>query len=157
NVDAIGAVLAATLSRDRRPVALLVAPWGSRLDALWRTAVTEALRRNAPWCLVFDGARLRVFDASRLYARRFIEFDLDVALDHPAAVAALHRSASAGVLPAPPTDPSSLHALVAASDRHATGVCQSLRNGVVSASSDVLSALLGSRRPPRTPPIPDSF
>src|SRR5262249_2266021 len=93
-VDAVGAGLAATVHRDRRPVALLVAPWRSRLDAFWRPAVTEALRRGAVWCLVFDGSRLRVFDASRLYARRYVEFDLDVALDHAAGIAALCRSAS---------------------------------------------------------------
>ena len=37
--------------------------------------------------------------------------------------------------------PSSLHALVAASDRHAAGVCRSLRDGVLVASADVLRAL----------------
>src|SRR6185436_19412573 len=79
-------------------VALLVAPWGARLDSLWRAAVTEALRRAAAWCLVFDGSRLRVVDAGRLYARRFVEFDLDLALDQPATRAALWRSASAVAL-----------------------------------------------------------
>jgi Eco57I restriction-modification methylase len=125
-------------------VALLVAPWGTRLDTLWRAAVTEALRRAAAWCLVFDGVRLRVVDAGRLYARRFVEFDLDLALDHPATRAALWRSASAAALTSPITHSHSLHALVAASDRHATGVCRSLREGVVVASSDVLSALIAS-------------
>ena len=157
SVEHVDAGIAATLRRNGRPVALLVAPWGSRLDSLWRTAVTEALNRSAAWCLVFDGSRLRVIDAGRLYARRFVEFDLDLALDHRLSCAALWRSASADALTAGLTDTGSLHALVLASDRHASGVCRSLRDGVVSASSDVLSALVGSRRPSRLPSAPDSF
>ena len=128
-------------------VALLVTPWGTRLDSLWRAAVGEAMRRAAAWCLIFDGSRLRVVDAGRLYARRFVEFDLDLALDHPATCAALWRSASAAALTSPISHSHSLHTLVANSDRHATGVCRSLREGVVAASSDVLSALVASLPP----------
>jgi hypothetical protein len=142
-------------------VALLVTPWGTRLDSLWRAAVGEAMRRAAAWCLVFDGSRLRVVDAGRLYARRFVEFDLDLALDHPATCAALWRSASAAALTSPISHSHSLHTLVANSDRHATGVCRSLREGVVAASSDVLSALVASLPPSRLRRYgvagPDSF
>jgi len=127
-----GAVLAATIGRHQRSIALVVTPWGARMDALWRTAVTEAMRRSAPWCLLFDGVRLRIVDAGRLYARRFVEFDLDLAIEHHSTFAALWRSASADALTAAPTDAQSLHALVIASDRHASGVCRSLRDGVVS-------------------------
>src|SRR6185295_9051120 len=41
-----------------------------------------------------------------------------------------------------PGDARSLHALVAASDRHAAGVCRSLRDGVLAASGEVLGALI---------------
>ena len=151
-LEQVDQALAATL-RPRQSaegakglVALLVVPWGTRFDACWRVAVTEALRRAADWALIFDGARLRVVDASRLYARRFVEFDLDLTLDHAAGCAALWRSASAGALTATRTESRSLHALVLASDRHATGVCRSLRDGVVTASSDVLGALVPPSR-----------
>ena len=169
DLEQVDSAVAATLRRAGRSprqsaegataglVALLVAPWGTRLDSLWRTAVTEALRRAADWCLLFDGSRLRVVDAGRLYARRFVEFDLDLVLDHRPSCAALWRSASAGALTAAPADAHSLHALVLASDRHATGVCRSLRDGVVVASSDVLGALVSSRRAPRLPAVLDSF
>ena len=47
--------------------------------------------------------------------------------------------------------PARVNAVVAASDRHAAGVCRALRNGVLSASSDVLTALVAvSRRPSLT-------
>jgi len=165
-VEPIDQALAATLQHGNLPrqsgrgataVALLVVPWGTRFDAWWRTAVTQAIRRAADWAVIFDGSRLRVVDASRLYARRYVEFDLDLTFDYAAGCAALWRSAGAEALTAGRSDARSLHALVQESDRHATGVCRSLRDGVVTASSDVLSALVGSRRPARLPPVVDSF
>ena len=134
--------LAATLRANGRPVALLVTPWGEALDPLWRLAVTLALKRGAPWCLLFDGLRLRVVDAGRVYGRRHLEFDLDLALDHPDILTALVAIVGAAALSVEPADERSLHALVAASDRHATGVCRSLRDGVLAASGEVLQALV---------------
>jgi hypothetical protein len=157
-VETIASALAATVQRDGRAVALLVSPWGEPFDPLWRTAVTEATRRGAAWCLHFDGSRLRIVDADRPYARRFVEFDLDLVLDDERLFAALWRTASAEALTASASDPCSLHALVLGSDRHASGVCRSLRDGVVSASSDVLAALLATRRAGRQPPpLVDGF
>ena len=151
----IGSLAAATIGRAGIPVALLVTPWGARMDSLWRTAVTTAVARGAAWSIIFDGRRLRIVDAGRLYARRFVEFDLDLVSDHAPTLSAFSRTASAEALTAAPSDDRSLHALVQASDRHASGVCRSLRDGVVSASSDVLGALVATRR--RLPPLSDSF
>jgi len=133
--------VAATLRAGGRAVALLVAPWGEPLDPLWRLAVGQAARRSALWCLLFDGLHLRIVDASRLYARRHVEFDLDLAIDHPPSLAALWAVMGSPSLTAQPEEARSLHALVAASDRHAAGVCRSLRDGVLAASGDVLGAL----------------
>ena len=157
DIEAVGSVLAATLRTDGRPVALLVTPWGEPRDPHWRLAVTQAARRSAPWCVIFDGVRLRLVDAGRLYARRYIEFDLDLALDHPGTFAALWRIMHASSLSAPSLEPGSLHALVAESDRHAAGVCRSLRDGVLAASADVLQALVGTRRSVRDRPLRESF
>src|SRR5262249_57076555 len=71
-VESTTDAIAATLASNGRSIALLVVPWGERFDPQWRTAVTEALRRAAAWCLLFDGARLRIIDASRPYPRRFV-------------------------------------------------------------------------------------
>ena len=153
-IETTASGLAATLRPDarsgdratERTVALLVAPWGDAFDPLWRPAVVEAGRRAARWCVIFDGARLRIVDAARLYARRYLEFDLDLAIDHPASLHALWRTAGAAALGVDPRDALSLDALVAASDRHASGVCHSLRDGVLSASRDVLQALMADHR-----------
>ena len=151
-VERLNSVVAGTLASAATPVAIIVTSWAEPLDPLWRVAVTQALQRCAVWCVLFDGLRLRLVDASRLYARRYIEFDLDLVLDHPIAFAAFWRVFSAESLAADPGDSSSLQALVSESDRHAAGVCQSLRDGVLDASAHVLRALLvnGRRRRGRT-------
>lgn len=125
--------LAATLRDGRRVIALLVTAWGEPLDPLWREAATEAIERLAPWCLLFNGTHLRIVDAGRLFTRRYVEFDLDQTLDDPRAFAAFWTVINAD----------SLQELVNASDRHASGVCRSLKAGVLAASTDVLSALTG--------------
>ena len=52
------------------------------------------------------------------------------------------RSSAHRALSVESADERSLHALVAASDRHAAGVCRSLRDGVLAASGEVLQALV---------------
>jgi hypothetical protein len=138
--------VAATLRDGSRTIALLVTSWGQPLDSLWREAVTEALQRVAPWCVLFNGTHLRIIDAGRLFTRRYVEFDLDQTLDDPRSFEAFWT-----VMRAP-----SLRNLVSASDRHAGGVCRSLKAGVLAASTDVLSALTGPK-PRRAEPLDDAF
>ncbi len=142
-------MLSATLrdaAAGSRPAALLVTSWGEALDPLWRPAVIEAQRRGARWCALFDGRRLRIVDAGRVFARRYLEFDLDLAIDEPLCFDALRRTAGAPAIGADAVSRWSLDALVTASDRHAVGVCQSLQHGVLEASRDVLEALVANRR-----------
>jgi hypothetical protein len=137
--------VAATVSHASHRTALIVTAWAEPLDHFWRLAVMQAIRRATDWCFVFNGIRLRIVDARRLYARRFVEFDLDLAQDDERSCAALFRIASAAAL-IDRSDSTSLHAIVSASDRHAAGVCRSLKDGVLSASADLLGALVA--RPP---------
>jgi len=155
--------LTAATSATLRPigsagsVGLIVAPFGERLDPLWRPAVSEALRRGASWCVLFNGTHLRIVDASRLYARRYLEFDLDLAVDGSHTLAALWLAASAGALCGAADAGESLRALIADSDHHAAAVCRSLRDGVLAASSGILGALTGGgpSRPVRS--LDDGF
>jgi hypothetical protein len=144
-VEASDAIATATLPAHDRSVAVIAGTWGEPLDPLWRVAVTQAARRDASWCVIFNGLRLRVVDAGVLYARRYIEIDLEVAIDHKDASAALIRLFGAEALATATDDPRSLHVLVAASDRHAAGVCRSLRDGVLAASAEILRALVATR------------
>ena len=137
--------------------AIVVAPWAERLDPYWRVAVVEARRRAARWTLIFNGIDLRIVDASRLYSRRYTAIDLALALDRVDTFAVLWRVARPQALCADVDDTASLHAIVAASDRHAAGVCRSLRDGVLSASADVLGALIARDRRGASVAIDESF
>ena len=81
-IELAGTMLASTILAGGDPIAWLVLPWGARLDAMWRPAVLEAQRRSARWTLLFNGTHVRVVDATRVYARRSAEFDVDLMLDH---------------------------------------------------------------------------
>ena len=134
----------ATLRADGVVVALVVAPWGDRLEPLWRLAVSESRRRGASWCLLFNGTHLRLMNASRVFSRRFVEFDLDCAADDETTAAAMRMlmASEAFRRGRPDEARSSVDVLVDLSEHHASDVCQSLRNGVLDASEHVLRALV---------------
>jgi hypothetical protein len=142
-IERLDTLLIATIRAGGHPVLLVVAPWADRLDPHWRVAVTQAMRRSASWTLLFNGTHVRIVDAGRLYARRFLEFDVDLAIDDERTCAAfwslLHASAFAAAAGGNRTP---FDAIVEASERHASGVSRSLRDGVLAASADVLGALL---------------
>lgn len=149
-------LVSASLDDGVRPVALVVAAWGERLDRLWRLAVTDAMSRAARWSLLFNGTHLRIVDAGRLYARRHVEFDLDLAVDDGRTFAALWWTARAERFERASERADTLDAIVAASERHAAGVCRSLKDGVLAASTDVLAALAG-RKGRSEATVADSF
>jgi Eco57I restriction-modification methylase len=159
-IERLDTNLIATIRAGGHPVLLMVASWGERLDPLWRAAVTQAMRRSASWALLFNGTHLRIVDAGRLYARRFLEFDVDLAIDDERTCAAfwslMHAPAFAT---APGSDRTPLRAIVEASERHASAVSRSLRDGVLAASADVLGALLrpAGRRRAVVQPLDNTF
>jgi hypothetical protein len=140
-----GMCLGATIQAGPQPVGLLVVNYGERLETFWRAAVTHALGGSARWCVVFNGTRLRVIDATRLYARRYIEFDLELVADDDRAFAVFWWVTQAGRFSIPGRGLAPFQEIVDASDRHASTVCRSLRDGVLAASTDMLRALIGRR------------
>jgi hypothetical protein len=159
-IERLDSLLIATIRAGGHPVLLMVAPWGDRLDPHWRAAVTQAMRRSASWTLLFNGTHVRIVDAGRLYARRFLEFDVDLAIDDERTCAAfwslLHASAFATTAG---SDRTPLHAIVEASELQAAAVSRSLRDGVLTASADVLGALLrpAGRRRGVVQPLDNTF
>ena len=149
----------ATIAAGGQPVVLVVTSWGERLDRHWRVAVSESLRRSAAWALLFNGTHVRIVDASRLYARRFVEFDLDLALDDERTFAAFWSLLRASAFaPAADGRPARLESIVARSEQYAFGVSRSLRDGVLAASTDVVGALLDPPTRQRTlPPLDGTF
>jgi N-6 DNA Methylase/Eco57I restriction-modification methylase len=58
-------------------VPLVVGPWHARLDRVARRALQEAAALGSPWAIAFNGRTLRIVDADRPHARRYLEFDLE--------------------------------------------------------------------------------
>jgi hypothetical protein len=140
DVERVDAVLAGTLTAGTQSLVLIVAPWGEPLEILVHSGFRQALLRSARWCVLFNGTHLRLVDAARPYSRRFAEFDLDAVADDERAFAAF--AFVIGALP------DALHLLVEESERHGVAVCRSLKDGVLSASTDVLRALVRSASSP---------
>ena len=147
--------VAAVARAGATPVSLVVGSWGEPLDPLWRPAIEHAARVGASWCLLFNGPEIRLVDAQRLYTRRHAQFDIDAAIDDSKSLAALALLLQARML-AGGRDrrTTGLVELIAASDRHAAGVCTALRNGVFEASTELAGALLAG---PRAPRVDDAF
>jgi N-6 DNA Methylase/Eco57I restriction-modification methylase len=143
DLERVDAALAATLTKATGSTAgllLIVTPWAEPLDSLWHACIRQALLRSTRWCLLFSGSHLRLVDASRPYSRRFVQFDLDAVADDEEVFAAfwfvMRRV------------PEALHLLVDESEQHGVAVCRSLKEGVLSASAEVLTALV---RPSSSP------
>ena len=140
-------VLTATIRAGTEPMALIVASWGEPLDSLWRAAIEHAARTGAAWSLLFNGTAVRLVDANRLYSRRHVEFDIDLALENADTLSAFSMLLTAAAFDRElPDGRSPIRLLIDSSARHSTGVCQALRNGVSVASTDVLEALLSRSR-----------
>lgn len=126
------------------PLALVVAPYGDELDARWRDAVRMGVAAGAAWSFLFNGRWLRLVDAYRTYARRFLEFDLAAAaVDHTtgALLWALLR-AEATIGPRAGHAGALLDRIVAASDAHRIAVGSDLGHGVERALAALMEGLL---------------
>lgn len=117
----------------------VVTHWGSRLDPLWRAAHAVARSAQCRWALICNGTHLRILDTSGARARRWIELDLDLAADDRDTFVALWIVGGAD------REHTRLATIVEASDALALGVCRSLRDGVLTASEEVLSSVMSRR------------
>jgi hypothetical protein len=158
-VERLDSLLIGTIRCGAQNILLLVPAWGEPLDPLWRVAVTRATGRSATWSMLFNGTHIRIVDAERSYTRRFLEFDIDLALDDDRTFTAFWSLLQPSAFAGPGGDRICLHSLVEASERYASAVSKSLRDGVLAASGDVLCALLRpARRAVATaPPLDIAF
>ncbi len=139
------AVLDLVTSTSRIPC--LVCTWAARMDPLWRSGALAGLSHGSRWGLMFNGTHLRVLDGVCSHSKRWLEFDLDLAAGEIRTFAALWMTVRAEMLTAAPSSGATpLAQMVQEADAFASDVCRSLRIGVLSASSDVLNAMLARRR-----------
>jgi len=143
----------ATFRTGTSTMQLLITSWGASLHACWQRAVVSGRDAGATWSVIFNGTHVRLVQPQRLESRRFIEIDLDAAADDLRAAAALWWTFSGPALDSAGAS-TSLKTLIADAEQHATGVCRSLRGGVLDASTHVLRALLAKGR---SHPVDDVF
>ncbi len=118
---------------------MVVSAWGQSAAALWRHAVHRGLAHDARWGFCVTGPSLRIFDVERAYARRFVEFDLAVALEHDAGISVLAGLFSAAAVETR-SGGSTLQQVLSACERHRETVRLSLRDGVESALVTLIRA-----------------
>ena len=154
-------ITAIALSGPARAAAtLIVTTWSADLDAVWRTTVRLGASAHTPWCLCFNATHLRLVDAGRTFARRFLEFDLGTSLAHPdtfTALWALLRAEAFAIpgthAPGPPgvpVPPPLIDRIVELSAERGVGVCASLKQGVLEALVDLAQGFVagdGGGRP----------
>jgi hypothetical protein len=128
---------------------VIVGPWRTSLDTLWRPAIRAAIARNRRWWFCCNGATLRIVDAHRTWARESLDLDLLVAPRDPESLRLLWALVRAEALDA---SRPALDEAVDASARHGVSVCRALGAGVIDALNLLLAALAGRNRhapPPR--------
>ncbi len=123
---------------------LIVVPWSDETRATWRDAVRLGLDAGSAWAIVCNGRSLRIIDCARSWSRAAIEFEFEPLLSGPAGIAVLWALARAPALAG--VDQSSLRSRVADSDLHASRVCRTLGDGVLSALPALTTALAISPR-----------
>jgi hypothetical protein len=140
----------ARLHAHGEPVAsLLVTPWGCDPGAAWRAAIHRGIAHNLRWCLCVTGPIIRIFDATRTYARRFAQFDLEIAAHEPALLGLLWSLLGCQAFRG---GESMLERAVALSDRHRAEVRASLQHGVQDAVIALLEAFDAARGARRSNP-----
>jgi hypothetical protein len=117
---------------------LLATAWGQDPAGAWRDAVTRGVGHDVRWCFCVNGPALRLFDAKRLYSRRFAEFDIALAIDDEATFKVLWGLLRATAMTTP--GDSTLDCAVERSERHRASVRDSLQGGV----HDALAHLAGA-------------
>jgi len=129
--------LAASLA-STRCVAIAV-PWEVSGRRAWRDGLRTATAAAAEWALISNGRTLRIVDCQRAWGRASLDFDMERLMVDPRGIAALMLLAGAAVVGG--TRQGSLRAHVERSDRHASAVCRSLSDGVLTALPRLADAL----------------
>jgi hypothetical protein len=142
-----GEVIVATLEAAHGvALTLVVCPWQERLDRVWRVAVQSGLSVRQRWCLCFNGRQLRVIDVDRPYARRFLEFDLCLAMEDAGAFQLLWALLRPQALARSSRSLALLDQIVGACDTHGGSVREALQHGVRHALASLATALARADR-----------
>ena len=122
-------------------IPVVVGRWSSSLPRLRTDAVRLAARPDIRWCLAFCGHHLAIIDTHRTYARAFLQFDLESAVDDDLTFALLWTLLRAQAFSIEtPGAPVLVEELANRSERHRVTVCDSLHRGVLVALTNVIES-----------------
>lgn len=119
---------------------LLVLPWSWPPLTAWRDAIRSGLASGAPWAFISNGRSLRIADCTRTWTRAGIEFDFDRLVVSARGITALRLLVDASI-----AAPVALRSRVIESDAHASRVCRSLSDGVLTALPRIASSLASGK------------
>ena len=126
---------------------LVVTPWGEDLSTAWRDAVTHGIGCGLRWCLCLSGPALRVMDSHRTYSRRYLEFDVQAAVDNDRTFAVLWGLLRSGAMSGTPDDRRPLlERAIMLSEQHRASVRNSLQHGVEKALIHLMGAFSAARQ-----------
>jgi hypothetical protein len=117
---------------------VMVFPWADSLEHAWRTAVINAIANRTDWCFCTNGRTLRIVDGVRTWCRDHLEFDLPALAGSAEPLTLLWSVARADAMCASPTV---LGAAASASTRHGVHVSRALGDGVLEATTLLLTAV----------------
>ena len=121
-LEPYGDGFAGSVGRKQSPLAvLLVLPWSALPTSAWHDLQRAGRQTGARWGIVCTGRRIQIFDASRSWSRRTLDFDLSLVMTDESSVLTLWMLLHARALAARLID-----RIVAAADEHALGVCTPL-------------------------------
>src|SRR4051794_12674481 len=120
---------------------LIVTGWNQDPTAEWRDAVRYGIAHGLRWCFCLTGPSLRIVDSARTYARQFVEFDLELALDDERTFAVFWGLLRAvAMAPSKASRTPVLDQAVRLSEEHRASVRSSLQLGVNEALGHLVSA-----------------
>ena len=123
---------------------LITIPWSEPTSHTWRRAVGRGLASQATWAVICNGRSFRIVDCVRSWSRAALEFDFETLITGPKGIAALWALARAAALTGAASP--SLRDHLLGSDAHASGVCRSLGDGVLSTLPALTMALARESR-----------
>jgi hypothetical protein len=110
---------------------LVVTGWGQDPAAAWRHGVRYGIGQDVRWCFCLTGVSLRIVDSLRTYSRRYVEFELEPAIDHDITFAAMWGLLRSAAMGGAELDPRPLlERAIELSERYRASVRSSLQAGV---------------------------
>jgi hypothetical protein len=122
----------------RALVSALAIGWNEPFTRTRGAAIVHTVSSDTRWCLCSNGTSLRIIDGRRTWSRDYLEFDLTILAEEPAAQSLLWSLARAEAFEA---EPPVLDRAIVLSAREGIEVCRALGIGVLEALRLVVKAL----------------